>query len=133
MPKTFVEEPLCAVFQKVSKSEKVYGSEARRRVSSFSVENFCLTVPKIFVEEPFCAAFQKISGSENVFRSEGRRRVSSFSVENFLSHSAERICRRGGGEYQGFPSKNFCLTVPKSSYKSPSVFHYFRVSKSFML
>ena len=40
VPKTFVEEPLCAVFQKVSKSEKVYGSEAGRRVSSFSGENF---------------------------------------------------------------------------------------------
>ena len=134
VPKTFVEEPLCAVFQKVSKSEKVYGSEARRRVSSFSVENFCLTVPKIFVEEPFCAAFQKISGSENVFGSEGRRRVSSFSVENFLSHSAERICRRGGGggSIKDFRRKIF-VSVPKSSYKSPSVFHYFRVTKSFML
>ena len=40
VPKTFVEEPLCAVFQKFSKSGKVYGSEAGRRVSSFSVENF---------------------------------------------------------------------------------------------
>ena len=40
VPKTFVVEPLCAVFQKVSKSEKVYGSDAGRRVSSFSVENF---------------------------------------------------------------------------------------------
>ena len=40
VPKKFVEEPFCAVFQKISKSEKVYGSEARRRVSSFSVEKF---------------------------------------------------------------------------------------------
>ena len=40
VPKTFVEEPLCAVFQKVSKREKIYGSEAGRRVSSFSLENF---------------------------------------------------------------------------------------------
>ena len=40
VPKTFVEETLCAVFQKVFKSGKVYGSEAGRRVSSFSVENF---------------------------------------------------------------------------------------------
>ena len=40
VPKTFVEEHLCAVFQKFSKSGKVYGSEAGRRVSSFSVENF---------------------------------------------------------------------------------------------
>ena len=40
VPETFVEDPLWAVFQKVSKSEKVYGSEAGRRVSSFSGENF---------------------------------------------------------------------------------------------
>ena len=40
VPKTFVEEPLCAVFQKLPKSEKVYGSEAGRRVSSISGENF---------------------------------------------------------------------------------------------
>ena len=54
--------------------------------------------------------------------------MSRFSVENFLSHSPENF-RRGipycssnvghqkgldkNGEYQDFPSKNFCLTVPK--------------------
>ena len=63
------------------------------------------------------------------------RGVSRFSVENFLSHSAENF-RRGilyccinfgnlkslekrgggrGGEYQDFPPKIFCLTVPKIS------------------
>ena len=40
VPKTFIEEPLCAVFRKVSKREKIYGLEAGRRVSSFSLENF---------------------------------------------------------------------------------------------
>ena len=62
--------------------------------------------------------------------------IKRFSVEKFLSHSAEKF-RRGvesfsvslnsgsekvwirgggeGGEYQDFPSKNFCLTVPKIS------------------
>ena len=40
VPKTFVEEPLCAVFQKISKSGNTYESDAGRRVSSFSVENF---------------------------------------------------------------------------------------------
>ena len=40
VPKTFVEEPLCAVFHKVSKSKKFYGSEAGRRLASFSFENF---------------------------------------------------------------------------------------------
>ena len=65
--------------------------------------------------------------------------------------------QRRAGEYQAFPSKIFCLTVPKdvigrgggsikvfrrkifdsqtrkTSYKNPSVFDYFRVSKRFML
>ena len=57
--------------------------------------------------------------------------VSRLSIENFFSHSAENF-RRGilycciifgyresldkrGGEYQDFPSKTFCLTVPKTS------------------
>ena len=67
MPKTFVVETLCAVFHKVSKSDKVYGSEAGRRVSRFPSKTFRLTVPKIFVGESFCAAFQKISASEKVY------------------------------------------------------------------
>ena len=56
--------------------------------------------------------------------------MSRFSMENFLSHSHESI-RRGilyccsnfgyrkcldkKGEYQDFPSKIFCRTVPKTS------------------
>ena len=81
--------------------------------------------------------FNKISSIEKklwIRGGGGRRRkgVSQFSVENFLSHSAEKFRRgtllccvlesfrqrislwiRRGGEYQAFPSKNFCLTVPK--------------------
>ena len=89
---------------------------------------FCLTVPKISVGESFTVAI--ISGIEKVWIREGG--VSRFSVENFLSHSAENFRRgilyccnnfgyrksldeRGGGEYQDFPSKTFCLTVPKIS------------------
>ena len=57
--------------------------------------------------------------------------VSSFSVENFSSHIDEKFRRaifycciifgyresldKRGGEYQDFPWKNFCLTVPKIS------------------
>ena len=55
--------------------------------------------------------------------------LSSFYVENFLSHSAENFrgriphcCNNFGyrksldkrGEYQGFPSKFFCLIVAKN-------------------
>ena len=39
MPKIFVGEPFCAVFQKISRSEKVNGSE-RGGVSIFSAENY---------------------------------------------------------------------------------------------
>ena len=97
-------------------------------------------MPKISVGEPFCAVFPKISGSEKVNGSE-RGGVSRFSVENFLSDSAEKfrgwgeslsvsfisgidkVWIRGGRQYQDFPSKFFCLTVPKEFVREP-----FRVS-----
>ena len=60
----------------------------------------------------------------------GEGGVSRFCVENFMSHSAENFRRGivyccidfgyrkslwiGGGGYQDFPSKIFCLTVPKN-------------------
>ena len=42
VPKKFAGEPFCAVFQKISGSEKVYGQELEGGggVSRFSVENF---------------------------------------------------------------------------------------------
>ena len=52
-------------------------------------------MPKIFVEEPFSAVFRKSSASEN-----------------FMDKS-------GGGGYQVFPSKNFCLTELKTSVREP--------------
>ncbi len=73
----------------------------------------------------------------------GEGGVSRFSVENLLSHSAEKV-RRGtflcfgkslvsknvrdkrGGGYHDFPSKLFCLTVPKNFVGEP-----FGVSKNF--
>ncbi len=61
--------------------------------------------------------------------------VSRFPVENFLSHRAENF-RKGilyccnnfgyrkslekrGEEYQDFPSKIFCLTLPKNAIGEP--------------
>ena len=38
-----------------------------------------------------------------------------------------------GREYQDNPWKNFCFTVPKIFVGEPLLFHYFRVSKKFML
>ena len=49
MPKSFAGEPLSAVFQKVSGSEKLYGKQ--RGYQDFPSQNFCLRVPKIFVGE----------------------------------------------------------------------------------
>ena len=53
VPKSFVEEPFSAVFQKSSASENVYGKEGGGRVPIFHVTIFCLLVLKISVREPF--------------------------------------------------------------------------------
>ena len=66
VPKNFVGQPFCAVFQKFSGGEKVYG-EKGGEYQVFSSNKFSLTVPKNFVEEPFCFVFQKFSGSEKVY------------------------------------------------------------------
>ena len=102
-------------------------------ITIFPSKNFCLTVPKIFVRETYCFwenfCFQKVL--------EMRKRVSRFSVEIFWSHSTEIFCdyplnllenlgyrklfmhNRG---YHNFPSKYFCLTVPKKFVGIPSMF-----------
>ncbi len=97
----------------------------RRRggVSKFSVKNFL----SHSADENFrtrilycCINF----GYRKSLEERGEGEVSRFSVEKFLSHSAENFCRGilyccinffGRGEYQNFPSKIFCLTVPKFS------------------
>ena len=66
MPKNFVEEPFCAVFQKLCGTENVYGQE-EGGVSRYFVEYFRLAVPKKIPEEPFCAVLQINSGSETVY------------------------------------------------------------------
>ena len=54
VPKSFVEEPFSAVFQKSSASENVYEKEGGgESVPSFHVTIFCLLVLKISVREPF--------------------------------------------------------------------------------
>ncbi len=62
MPKNFVGQPFCAVFQKFSGSEKVYG-EKGEGYHDFPSKNFFLTVPKSFSVESFTASI--ISGIEN--------------------------------------------------------------------
>ena len=83
VPKCFVVEPLCAVFQRISDIDKLHGQEGGSR---FLVEVFCLTVPKVSV-------------GENLY---------CFTMVGYR----KSLDKRGGG-YQDFPSKIFSLIVPK--------------------
>ena len=122
----------------------------RREYHDFLSKIFCLTVPKNFAGEPFSAVLQKFPVAKK-FLDKGGGEVSGFSVENFLSHSAENFRRGivyccidfgyrkslwiiGEGEYQDFPSKFFCLTVPKNFAGEPfsAVLQKFPVAKKFM-
>ena len=64
VPKHFVAETLCAVFQRKCSCEKVYGQEGVG-VSSFSVNVFLSdSAGKFRSGTPFCAVFQKNSCSK---------------------------------------------------------------------
>ena len=67
MPKNFVGEPFCAVFPKISRSEKVYGEEGRGEIQDLPPEILCLTMPKNLVWELLCAVFQNFPGSGKDF------------------------------------------------------------------
>ena len=70
LPKPFVEEPFCALIQKLSGSKKVYGKEGwRGEYRNFASKNLCLKLPKHFVGEPFRLSL--VSGVENIYASEG--------------------------------------------------------------
>ena len=88
VPKNFVGQPFCAVFQKFSGSEKFYGEKGG--TSRFFCRKICLSLPKNFVGQPFCAVFQKFSGSEKVYRERAARK-SRFSVGKIFSHSAKNF------------------------------------------
>ncbi len=84
-------------------------------------------MPKFFVRETFSVSL--FPGTEKVYMKGGG--VSRFSVGTLLSHSTEKLHRgillyfrkylvskkfkeERGREYQDFPSKIFCLAVPKN-------------------
>ena len=85
MPKKFIGEPFCAVFQKTSGSEK-FMDKRGGEYQDLPLIIFCLTVQK------------KI-----------RRATILCSTE--IPVSKKFMEERGG--YQDFLSKSFCLTVPK--------------------
>ena len=91
MPKISVGEPFCAVFQKISRSEKVNGSESGG-VSIFSAENYLSDSAENFRRwgESFSVSF--ISGIDKVWIRGGQ--YHAFPSNFFLSHSAESI-RKG--------------------------------------
>ena len=123
MPKFFVGESftvaLNSCIKKVCIREGGGGSK-------FSVENFLsLSAERLRRGIPYCCS------NFGYLKFWDKKGVSRFSVENFLSHSAENFrsgifyccikfgyrksLEKRGGEYQHFPSKNFCLRVPKNS------------------
>ena len=102
-------------------------------VSRFCVQNLLSRSAENFRRESFTVAL--LSSIEKVWIRGGGGGVSRFSVENFLSPSAENFrgesftvalisgagkvwVRRG--EYHDFPSKLFCLTIPKNFGGEPS-------------
>ena len=67
VPKSFVRETFCDVFQKISCSEKVFWT-SRVEYEDFPSKTFCLRVPKNFVGVPFIVSF--FSGIEKLYASE---------------------------------------------------------------
>ena len=118
----------------ISGFEKVWTREwGEGKYQGFPLKNFCLTVTKIFVGQPLSVSL--ISGIEKFYASEV---MSRFSVQNILSHSDEifrwatlkcvinfgyRKILCFGRLYHVFPSKIYCLTVPKNDVGDPLVFH----------
>ena len=93
MPKNFVGEPFCAVFQKISDSGKVYGLEGGGEYQDFpSKYSFCFSVPKIFGGGGILQCFIDFGYRKSSDKSGG---VSSFSIENCLSQNVENF-REGG-------------------------------------
>ena len=62
VPKNFVGEPFCAVFQKFPVAKKFMDKKGGGEYQNFPSKIFCLTVPKIFVGEPLSISL--ISGIE---------------------------------------------------------------------
>ena len=67
------------------------------------------------VKSTFCRIF--LSHSAKKFQGE------PFCAVSEIYFGSERVCIKEGGEYQGFPSKNCCPTLPKTFAWEP-----FRVS-----
>ena len=85
--KNFQGEPVCAVTQICSGSEKVYVKDGGV-VKRFSVEKFCLRVPKKFAGSPIGFLYFRVS---EVFMLQ--RVMSRLSIENISPQSAKNFGR----------------------------------------
>ena len=77
VPKNFVVELFCAVFQKNSGSEKKLWVRGRGKYRSF-FEIILSGSARNFVREPFLAVFQEISGSQNFMDKRGGGSIKFF-------------------------------------------------------
>ena len=102
-------------------------------------------MPKNFVGEPFRVSL--ISDIEKFYASEGyvtifRRKLFASQYRKISQGNPSVLCFRkfpvakkfmdktGGGEYQDFPSKIFCLTVPKHFVEEPFYAVFQKISGS---
>ena len=132
-----------SVFQKISAIEICWGLE-RGRVSQLFVK-IVLSHSTKKLRRGTLRCFRKFLVSKNFML---QRVIARFSVEMFLSHSAEKnfveehfcgvfqkfpvakkFMYKREGKYQDFPSKFFCLTVPKYIVGEPLCFTNFGYRK----
>ena len=90
MPEIFVGETFCAVFRKVSGSEKLYGSE-RRGIKIFRQIVFVSQGRRLSKLNTFVLRLRKLPVEKKIM---DRKGVSRFSVQELLSHSAKKYRRR---------------------------------------
>ena len=143
MPEKFAEEPFCV--SENSGYRKILCIRGGRGVLRFSAENFLSHSAETF-RTGTRQCFRKFLVSKTV-KDKGEKGdmegVIRFYVDEFLSHTTKKFvwepfcvsenfgCQkilwiRGGRRYQDFPSKLFCVTVPKHFVEEP-----FCVSESF--
>ena len=110
------------------------GGGGGREYHNFLSKIFRLTVPKNAVGEP--SSLSLLSGIEKCYASEGyitifRRKFFVSQYRNISQRNPSMLCLRKflvakkfmdkrEGEVSRFPSKIFCLTVPKNAVGEPS-------------
>ena len=117
-----------SVYQKILDIETFYASEREIGGGEYHVspsKTFCLTVPIKFVGEHFCVSkdfwyriFEAKEGEasqfcRNFFYLTGPKKLLQGTNLFQKNSGGEKILKIGGGGHHGFPSKFFCLTVPK--------------------